>query len=77
MAQRFEIAHRHRWRTMAADDNGLELWLDGCLGKRREPRPARAVGYTAPARHCTCSSRVPGQRWTSLPCWFGRTARNR
>ena len=40
MAQRFDIAHRHRrFAVVVADDGGLELWLDGCLRKRRAPSP--------------------------------------
>lgn len=40
MTQRFDIAHRHRrFRVVVANDGGLELWLDGCLRKRREPSP--------------------------------------
>ena len=38
MAHRFDIAHRHRAFTLVVtDDDALELWLDGCLRKRREP----------------------------------------
>lgn len=38
MGQRFDIPHLHRKFTIAiADDGGLELWLDGCLRKRRDP----------------------------------------
>ena len=50
MAQRFEIAHRHRrFAVVVAEDGGLELWLDGCLRKRREP-----------------SSRTPLYVWTNI-----------
>lgn len=36
MPHRFEFAHRHRAFTVAlGDDGALELWLDGCLRKRR------------------------------------------
>lgn len=38
MAYRFDIPHRHKLFTvLVAADGGLELWLDGCLRKRREP----------------------------------------
>lgn len=38
MPQRIDIPHRHRhFAVVVADDGGLELWLDGCLRKRREP----------------------------------------
>ena len=38
MAHRFDIPHRHRtFSILVADDGGLELWLDGCLRKRRDP----------------------------------------
>ena len=38
MAHRFDIPHRHRtFAIVVADDGGLELWLDGCLRKRRDP----------------------------------------
>ena len=38
MAHRFEIPYRHRPFAVAiTDDGGLELWLDGCLRKRRAP----------------------------------------
>ena len=40
MPQRFDIPHRHRaFSIVIADDDGLELWLDGCLRKRRDPSP--------------------------------------
>lgn len=36
MAHRFDIPHRHRaFSVVVADDGALELWLDGCLRKRR------------------------------------------
>ena len=38
MAHRFDIPYRHRtFAIVVADDGGLELWLDGCLRKRRDP----------------------------------------
>ena len=38
MAHRFDIPHRHRtFAIVIADDDGLELWLDGCLRKRCDP----------------------------------------
>jgi hypothetical protein len=38
LSYRFDIAHRHKsFAVVVADDDGLELWLDGCLRKRREP----------------------------------------
>ena len=38
MTHRFDIAHRHKTFTvLIAADGGLELWLDGCLRKRRDP----------------------------------------
>jgi len=38
VARRFDIAHRHRaFAIVIADDDGLELWLDGCLRKRCQP----------------------------------------
>ena len=38
MTHRFDIAHRHKTFTvLIAEDGALELWLDGCLRKRREP----------------------------------------
>lgn len=38
MARRFDIPHRHRlFSIIIADDGALELWLDGCLRKRRDP----------------------------------------
>ena len=38
MAHRFDIPHRHRtFSILVADDGALELWLDGCLRKRRDP----------------------------------------
>ena len=38
MARRFDIAHRHKtFSLILADDGALELWLDGCLRKRRQP----------------------------------------
>ncbi|MYD99122.1 MAG: hypothetical protein F4X98_17280 [Gammaproteobacteria bacterium] len=37
MARRFDISHRHRkFSVIIADDGALELWLDGCLRKRRD-----------------------------------------
>ncbi|MCY4059667.1 MAG: hypothetical protein OXG44_16890 [Gammaproteobacteria bacterium] len=40
MARRFDIPHRHRiFSIIIADDGALELWLDGCLRKRRDPGP--------------------------------------
>ncbi len=37
MAHRFDIAHMHRaFTVVVADNDALELWLDGCLRKRRE-----------------------------------------
>lgn len=40
MTQRIEIPHGHRrFVVQITDDGGLELWLDGCLRKRREPSP--------------------------------------
>ena len=37
MAYRVEIRHLHRaFAVVVADDGALELWLDGCLRKRRE-----------------------------------------
>ena len=34
---RFDISLRHRkFSVVIADDGALELWLDGCLRKRRE-----------------------------------------
>ena len=40
LAHRFDIAHGHRQFAIAiTDDGGLELWLDGCLRKRRDPSP--------------------------------------
>lgn len=40
MARRFDIPHRHRnFSIVIADDGALELWLDGCLRKRRNPGP--------------------------------------
>ena len=36
MAHRFDIDHQHRaFALVVADDGALELWLDGCLRKRR------------------------------------------
>ena len=41
MARRFDIPHRHRNFTIViTDDGALELWLDGCLRKRRDPGPS-------------------------------------
>ena len=38
MTHRFDIAHRHKTFTvLVTDEEALELWLDGCLRKRREP----------------------------------------
>ncbi len=38
MGRRFDIPHRHRnFSIVITDDGGLELWLDGCLRKRRDP----------------------------------------
>ncbi len=38
LAHRFAIPHRHKTFTVVvAEDGGLELWLDGCLRKRRAP----------------------------------------
>ncbi len=38
MACRYDIPHRHKtFSVVVTDDGGLELWLDGCLRKRREP----------------------------------------
>ena len=40
MPQRFDIPLHHRaFSIVVADDDGLELWLDGCLRKRRDPSP--------------------------------------
>ena len=40
MSRRFDIPHRHRaFTVMITDDGALELWLDGCLRKRRMPGP--------------------------------------
>lgn len=40
MPHRFDIPHCHRaFSIVIADDDGLELWLDGCLRKRRDPSP--------------------------------------
>ena len=40
MRRRFDIAHRHKtFAVVITDDDALELWLDGCLRKRREPSP--------------------------------------
>ena len=40
MRHRFDIAHRHKtFAVVITDDDALELWLDGCLRKRREPSP--------------------------------------
>ena len=33
-----EIGHKS-FRIVITRDEGLELWLDGCLRKRREPSP--------------------------------------
>ena len=39
MPRRFDIPHRHKtFSVVIADDGGLELWLDGCLRKRRDPQ---------------------------------------
>ena len=36
MARRFDIPHRHKsFALVVTDDGALELWLDGCLRKRR------------------------------------------
>lgn len=32
------VGHK-RATVVVAEDGGLELWLDGCLRKRREPSP--------------------------------------
>ena len=32
----FPLGHK-KFEVVIANDNGLELWLDGCLRKRREP----------------------------------------
>ena len=38
MARRFDIPLRHRsFSIVITDDGALELWLDGCLRKRRDP----------------------------------------
>ena len=38
MTHRFDIAHRHKTFTVVVtEEEALELWLDGCLRKRREP----------------------------------------
>ena len=40
MPHRIDIPYRHRpFAIVLTDDGGLELWLDGCLRKRREPSP--------------------------------------
>ncbi|MDE0444505.1 MAG: hypothetical protein OXL38_20675 [Gammaproteobacteria bacterium] len=40
MPRRFDIPHRHKtFSVVIADDGGLELWVDGCLRKRRDPQP--------------------------------------
>lgn len=40
MRHRFDIPHLHReFSILITDDDGLELWLDGCLRKRRDPSP--------------------------------------
>ncbi len=40
MPHRFEIALRHRaFAVVITSDDGLELWLDDCLRKRRDPGP--------------------------------------
>ena len=37
---RFDIPHRHKvFALVITADDALELWLDGCLRKRREPSP--------------------------------------
>lgn len=37
MARRFDIPHRHKtFSLVITDDGALELWLDGCLRKRRD-----------------------------------------
>ncbi len=37
---RFEIPHRHKAvEVVITEDGALELYLDGCLRKRREPSP--------------------------------------
>lgn len=39
LPRRFDIPHRHKtFSVVIADDGGLELWLDGCLRKRRDPQ---------------------------------------
>lgn len=36
MVRRFDISHRHRvFSVVVTDDGALELWIDGCLRKRR------------------------------------------
>ena len=32
----FPLGHK-KFEVVIANDNGLELWLDGCLRQRREP----------------------------------------
>ena len=32
----FPLGHK-KFEVVITNDNGLELWLDGCLRKRREP----------------------------------------
>ncbi len=40
MSYRFDIAHEHKsFAVVVTDDDALELWLDGCLRKRRDPSP--------------------------------------
>ena len=37
MAEKFEFKHRHKtFEIRLGDDAALELWLDGCVRKRRE-----------------------------------------
>lgn len=39
MPRRFDIRHRHKiFSVVLTDDHALELWLDGCLRKRRDPQ---------------------------------------
>ena len=38
MAQKIELQHRHKtFQLIVTDDGALELHLDNCLRKRREP----------------------------------------
>ena len=38
LARHHHIPHRHKaFSIVITDDGALELWLDGCLRKRRDP----------------------------------------